>query len=205
MLATTNEVENEISLGLTHPANENVSNNKRSRKRNVTWFNPPFSVNVKTKVGNYFLNLIGKQFSPRHKFGKLFNRYTIKVSYSWMPYIRAETHKHNKNALEKAQQKHLDTQLCSCTNKKQCPLNGECLTDSIAYQANITANIPGYKEKIFLGVSETTLKFAIVTRKIVYKTTSYKRYGIIQDVLKGKTTKRNTQNKVKNIKEMPRL
>ena len=24
-----------------HPANENVSNNKRSRKRNVTWFNPP--------------------------------------------------------------------------------------------------------------------------------------------------------------------
>ena len=37
-----------------HPANENVSNNERNRKRNVFWFNPPFSVNVKTKVGNYF-------------------------------------------------------------------------------------------------------------------------------------------------------
>ena len=33
-----------------HPANENVSNNKRNRKRNVIWFNPPFSVNVKTKL-----------------------------------------------------------------------------------------------------------------------------------------------------------
>ena len=40
-----------------HPSNENVSNNKRNRKRNVIWFNPPFSANVKTKVGNYFLIL----------------------------------------------------------------------------------------------------------------------------------------------------
>ena len=35
-----------------HPAKENVSNNKQNRKRNVIWFNPPFSINVKTKSGN---------------------------------------------------------------------------------------------------------------------------------------------------------
>ena len=80
-----------------HPANENVSNNKR----NVIWFNPPFSVNVKTKIGNYFLNLVRKHFPPRHKFSKLFNRNTIKVSYSCMPNIKAEIHKHNKNILKK--------------------------------------------------------------------------------------------------------
>ena len=141
-----------------HPANENVSNNKRTRKRNLIWFNPPFSANVKTKVGNYFLNLIRKPFPPHHKFSKLFNRNTIKVSYSCMPNIKAEIHKHNKNALEKALEKHPDTQLCNCTNKNQCPLNGQCLTESIVYQANITANIPGYKEKVYLGVSETTFK-----------------------------------------------
>ena len=88
-----------------HPANENVSNNKRNRKRNVIWFNPPFSVNVKTKVGNYFLNLIRKHFPPRHKFSKLFNRNTIKVSYSCMPNIKAEIHKHNKNILKKDKKK----------------------------------------------------------------------------------------------------
>ena len=65
-----------------HPSNENVSNNKRNRKGNVIWFNPPFSANVKTKVGNYFLSLIKKHFPPRHKFSKLFNCNTIKVSYS---------------------------------------------------------------------------------------------------------------------------
>ena len=50
------------------------------------------------------------------------------------------------------------TQLCNCTNKKQCPLKGQFLSESIVYQANITVNIPGYKEKVYIGVSETTFK-----------------------------------------------
>ena len=65
-----------------HLVNKNASNNKRNRKQNVIWFNPAFSVNAKTKVGNYFLNLIRKHFPPRDKFSKLFNPNTIKVSYS---------------------------------------------------------------------------------------------------------------------------
>ena len=81
----------------------------------------------------------------------MFNRNTIKVSYSCTPNIKTEIHKHSKNTLFKIQQKHPDTQ-------KQCPLNGQCLTESLVYQANITANIPGYKEKVYLGVSETTFK-----------------------------------------------
>ena len=57
-----------------------------------------------------------------------------------MPNVKAEIHKHNKNTLEKAQQKHPDTQLCNCTNKKQCPLNGLCLTESIVYQGVLEGN-----------------------------------------------------------------
>ena len=75
-----------------------------------------------------------------------------------MPNIKPEIHKHNKNTLDKAQQKHPDTRLCNCPNKKQRPLNGQCLTESIVYQANIMENIPGYKEKVYLGVSEATFK-----------------------------------------------
>ena len=126
-----------------HPVNENVSNNKQNRKQNVIWFNPSFSVNVKTKVGNYFLNLRRKHFPSRHK---LFNHNTMEVSYSCMPNIKAEIHKHNKSTIEKAQQKHPNTRLYNCTNKKQCPLNDQCLTESIVYQANITTSIPCYKE-----------------------------------------------------------
>ena len=84
-----------------HPANENVTNNKQNTKRNVTWFNLPFSVNVKTKVGNYFLNLLRKHFPSCHKFTKLLNSNSIKVSYTCMSNITAKIHKHNKNTLEK--------------------------------------------------------------------------------------------------------
>ena len=45
-----------------HPWNENFSNNKRNRKRNVIWFNLPFSANVKKNVRDYFLNLIRTHF-----------------------------------------------------------------------------------------------------------------------------------------------
>ena len=62
-----------------------------------------------------------KHFPPRHKFSKLLNRSTFKVTHSCMPNIKAKIHKNNKDTLEKAQQKDPDTQLCNCTNKKQCP------------------------------------------------------------------------------------
>ena len=70
-----------------------------------------------------------------------------------MPNIKAE--------VKKTQQKYLrnaDIQLCNSPNKKQCPLNRQWLTDSIFYPANITENIPGYKEKNYLSVSETKIK-----------------------------------------------
>ena len=66
-----------------HASNENASNNKRKRKQNVILLKPPFIVNAKIKVGNYFLNLIRKHFPPCHKFGKLFNCNIIKVNYNY--------------------------------------------------------------------------------------------------------------------------
>ena len=75
-----------------------------------------------------------------------------------MRIIKAEIHKHNKDPLEKAQQKHQDTQLCNCTKKYSVLLNGKCFTESIVYQANITVNIFGYKEKVYLSTSETKFK-----------------------------------------------
>jgi len=40
------------------------SNNSRqkNRKRNIVWFNPPFSNNISTNIGNKFLKLLDKHF-----------------------------------------------------------------------------------------------------------------------------------------------
>ena len=51
----------------------------RQRRRNIIWFNPPFSKQVTTNIGKHFLALISKHFPPQHKYAKIFNRHTIKA------------------------------------------------------------------------------------------------------------------------------
>ena len=47
--------------------------NKKNRSRNVIWFNPPYSSNVKTNIGSRFLSLLRKHFPPNSELYKLFN------------------------------------------------------------------------------------------------------------------------------------
>ena len=54
----------------------------RNRKRNITWFNPSYSKNVETNVGKCFLSLIDKHFPKSNPLHKIFNRNTLKLSYS---------------------------------------------------------------------------------------------------------------------------
>ena len=61
---------------------------KKNRRRKIIWFNPPFGLNITTKIDKYFLNLITKHFPTHHKFHKIFNRNKLKISYSCMPNIR---------------------------------------------------------------------------------------------------------------------
>ena len=58
---------------------------KRRRKRQIIWWNPPFSINVKTNVGAKFLALISKCFPKDGPLGKAFNRSNLKLSYSTCP------------------------------------------------------------------------------------------------------------------------
>ena len=63
------------------PANTNT-HTKRNRQRNILWFSPPFSKNVKTNIARDFLQLNDKHFPPNNKLSKLFNRHNVRVNYS---------------------------------------------------------------------------------------------------------------------------
>eukprot|EP00794_Sanderia_malayensis_P008522 gene8522-biopygen6821 len=52
---------------------------RRNRKRNIIWYNPPFSSNVKTNIGKTFLKLVSKHFPQQHKCHTLFNKNNVKV------------------------------------------------------------------------------------------------------------------------------
>ena len=60
----------------------------RNRKRKVVWFNPPYNAEVKTNIGKVFLKLVRKHFYKRHRYKKIFNTNTIKLSYSCTPNVK---------------------------------------------------------------------------------------------------------------------
>ena len=72
---------------------------KRDRKRNIIWFNPPYSKNVQTNVAKTFLNLIKKHFPVNHNLHPVFNKGNVKVSYCRMPNMGSIINNHNKKIL----------------------------------------------------------------------------------------------------------
>ena len=65
---------------LTYQKHDQKKDNSQKRRRKIIWFNLPYTKNVTTKVGKYFLSLLDKYFPPHHKLHLLFNRNSIKTS-----------------------------------------------------------------------------------------------------------------------------
>ena len=82
---------------MTYTKTTNVNN--RNRARNIIWFNPPYSQNVKTNIGKTFLKLVKKHFPRDHKLYKIFNRNTLKLSYSCMGSMSSVIKQHNCKVL----------------------------------------------------------------------------------------------------------
>ena len=144
---------------------------RRNRERNIIWFNPPFSKIVITNVGKQFLNLINKHFPRNHKFSKIFNRNNIKVSYGCMPNVGTMINAHNKKVL--GENKSLERGKCNCQTRNNCPLNGECLTTNLVYQATINANLRNYREKVYHGITKNTFKVRYANHKKAFNHIRY--------------------------------
>ena len=97
----------------------------------------------------YFLKLVNKHFNNKHKFKKIFNKNTLKISYSCMPSLQTIINSHNRKVLSSAETRNEET--CNCKVKENCPLQGNCLTANNLYKATLSSSIPGYGTKIYLG------------------------------------------------------
>ena len=65
--------------------NLSTENKAKNRSRNITWFHPPYSKHVATNVGKKFLSIVNDCFRQDHPLRKIFNKNTLKLSYSCMP------------------------------------------------------------------------------------------------------------------------
>ena len=69
---------------------------KTKRKRNVMYFNPPWSANISTNIVGKFLTLVRKHFSVGSPLYHLFNPKKLKASYSTVPNMKRLISGHNK-------------------------------------------------------------------------------------------------------------
>ena len=112
-------------------------NTNGNRKRDIIWFNPPWSLNCKTRVAAIFLQIVKTSFPQNHPLRKIFNRNTIKVSYSCMPNFSQIINSHNTKL--KNQRKESEKPGCNCRGGPAgCPLSGKCEAKGVMYRAKIT-------------------------------------------------------------------
>lgn len=164
--------ENKLKdAGYAHQLTFNKMNKtKKCRKRKILWYNPPFNKNVKTNIGNKFLDLLKKHFPSTSKFHSLFNKNNIKISYSCMPDMASIINKHNKSILRADSPEPVGG--CNCrTGLSTCPLNGECLTDNVIYRAEVVTD---NDNKLYFGSCSTTFKERYGDHKMSINNINYK-------------------------------
>ena len=144
---------------------------KRTRQRNIIWFNPPFSSNVRTSIGGIFLKLIRKHFPKKSTLHKIFNQNTMKVSYSCMPNVAniIKTH-NNKIANNNTTTKEKS---CNCRNKSTCPLQESCLTTSIIYNAEVKREECNQPPKLYIGLTEHAFKQRYNNHNLTFRHEKY--------------------------------
>ena len=146
---------------------------KRKQQRNILWFNPPYSKTVKIKIGKFFLQLIKKHFPNEHKFHKIFNKNTLKLSYSCIPNIKTKIKAHNRVILRNTSSK--NAKRCNYQQNENCPTNSDCLKESVAYYATISCSDKNYKPKLYKGCCETSFEKRYSNNKKSFNVPFYKR------------------------------
>ena len=150
---------------LVYNNNQNTTR-RRSRKRRITWFNSPYCQSVETNIAKKFLPLVDKRFPPDHQLRKIFNRNTLKVSYSCMPNIDCTVKSHNNRLINNG----VDERSCNCWRNNTSPVEGRCLDQGVIYEATIKSEniIKKY------GLTEGTFKRRLYGHRQSFKNSNLK-------------------------------
>jgi len=149
-----------------------TNSQRRKRTRNIIWFNPPFSKNVRSNIARIFLQLIDKHFPKTNQLHKIFNRNTIKVSYSCMGNIRSFISRHNKRILTTTEKPQSEQKSCNCRTSEDCPLQQNCLIKSIVYKAEIKSNDDG-ETREYIGMTANAFKSRFYNHKKSFNDVRY--------------------------------
>ena len=150
-------------LTFTPSFTQSLNSTRTNRRRNIIWYNPPFSKDVATNVGRTFLKILDEEFPENHVFHKIFNRNTVKISYSCMPNLKQKIDGRNKSALQKTTAPPI-LKACNCRRPADCPIAGNCLRSSVVYQATVTTE-DSKSDQTYVGLTETSFKTRFANHK----------------------------------------
>ena len=163
----------------------NKENKRKNRKRKIIWFNPPFCRLTKIDIGKYFLKLVDKHFKHGNKLQKIFNRKTLKISYSCTKNIFQIIDSHNKNITKDFQDQINNRnnknnnnnnnnnnngikKECNCKPREICPMNGRCNLNNVIYQAIIYPKENITDKKTYIGLASTKWKERFFNHKFTF-------------------------------------
>ena len=152
---------------------QKTENKQKNRSRNIIWFNPPYSKDVKTNIGNAFKKLIETHFPKHHRYHKLFNKNNLKLSYSCMPNMEQFINNHNKKILNNHEKNAPNEEkTCNCRKNNTCPLDGKCLKTCIVYGATVTTTSTTMK---YIGCTESTFKTRYANHQQSFRDSKYRK------------------------------
>ena len=122
----------------------------RKQKREIIQFNPPYS---KKLLGKVFLKLLKKNVPAKHQPHGMFNKNTVKITYSCMKNINSVPSFQNKNILNPR----TTSFRCNCRHKESCILNRECLTWRFVCRATVTNSFNEDMKK-YIDLADTISK-----------------------------------------------
>ena len=127
---------------------------------------------VKTNLGKKFLRIVCECFPRGHALRPIFNRNTLKLSYSCMPNVKSTIDAHNKCLLKQPNSREAisDANLCNCRKKEDCPLENQCLTKGIVYQATVTTE---QGSECYVGLTDTDFKSRFANHKQSFRNETY--------------------------------
>ena len=157
------------------PNDINKEKNKKyghkNRKRKIIWFNPPppFCRLACINVGKYFFKLIDKHFKHDNILHEIFNRKTLKISYSSTKNIFQIINNHNKEIIKEIQNRTNNNNSkqneCNCKTRNNCPMNGLCNLNNVVYQGIIYSKENIMDKKTYIGISSTKWKIRYANHK----------------------------------------
>ena len=87
-----------------------------------------------------------------HKMSKIFNKNTIKLSYSCCRNRDSVTASHNRRIIQLTFNNHG----CNFRNRAECPLDNKYFTTNIVYKAGVSA--PSKPDKKYFGITKTSFE-----------------------------------------------